>query len=175
MDVKVGSGAFLPGRKQADELAHTHRFLDECGDEVRCGDGEVDAPVLVEEPLVLGVIDPRDHTGDGELGLGEERDDEVVFVVAGGSDHDIAALETGLGERGHLAGVGDAPFDALARDRALPNVRLLLDEEHVVPVLAEVVGDVDPDCTRSGDAYAHVSAPVRARVDRGARRAQRCC
>ena len=73
-----------------------HRFLDECGEHPRGGDGDVDAPRLVEQPLVLRVVDAGDHALDAELGLGEQREDEVGLVVAGGRDHDVVVLQLGL-------------------------------------------------------------------------------
>ena len=54
------------------------------------GDGDVDAPRLVEHPLVLRVVHAGDRAGDAELGLGQQRDDEVRLVVAGRRHDDVA-------------------------------------------------------------------------------------
>ena len=41
------------------------------------------------------VVDPGDHPADRELGLGQQRDDQVDLVVAGGRDHHVAVLQAG--------------------------------------------------------------------------------
>ena len=65
------------------------------GEQLRGRHGDVDAPGLVEQPVVLRVVDAGDDPGDGELLLGEQRDDEVVLVVAGHGDHDVGLVEVG--------------------------------------------------------------------------------
>ena len=62
----------------------------------RCGHGDIDTPRLGEEPVVAGVVDPRDHPVDAEFGLGEKRHGEVGLVVAGGGDGDVADVYLGL-------------------------------------------------------------------------------
>ena len=77
--------------EDAHQAADGDRLLDQRGDEVRGRHREVDAPVLVEQPLVLRVVHPGDHARHRELLLGEQRDDEVVLVVAGRGDDHVAA------------------------------------------------------------------------------------
>jgi len=70
-------------RQQPHQRADADRLLDQGGEQVGRGHGHVDAPVLVEHPLVLRVVDPGHDAGDGELLLGQQADDQVVLVVAG--------------------------------------------------------------------------------------------
>ena len=77
--------------EQAHEPPDAHGLVDERGDEMRGRHGEVDAPRLVEEPVVLRVVHPRNDARHRELLLRQQRDDEVVLVVAGRGDDDIAA------------------------------------------------------------------------------------
>src|SRR5918995_869908 len=147
----------LPALELQDphEPPHADRLFDERGDEVRGGDRQVDPPVLVEHPLVLRMVYPGDHSGNRELLLGEQRDDEIVLVVASRRDDDVAALEAGLLEGRHLARVGDEPLDALVGDGALDDRGVLLDELHVVSGRVQVVGDEEPDVAGAGDRDPH--------------------
>ena len=74
---------------------------------MRCGVDtlDVDAPQLVEHPLVLRVVDPGDDARHAELLLGQQRHDEVVLVVAGDGGDDVGLLDARRGERVELAGV----------------------------------------------------------------------
>ena len=84
--------------------------------------------------------------------------DEVGLVVAGGGDGHVAGLEVGLGERVHLAGVGEQPLglrDGVGAD----GVGVLLDEEHLVPVRDELAGDGPADIAGADDGDAHGSSP----------------
>jgi hypothetical protein len=56
------------------------------------------------------VVDLRDDAVHAELGLGEQRHDQVDLVVAGGGDHDVAGLQPGRHQRVQLAGVGEQPL-----------------------------------------------------------------
>ena len=49
--------------QQPDEHADRDRLLDEAGEQLRGRDGHVDAPRLVEQPVVLRVVDPGDAPG----------------------------------------------------------------------------------------------------------------
>jgi hypothetical protein len=66
-----------------------HGLLDERGEQVRGRDRDVDAPHLVEHPLVLRVVHPGDDAGHAELLLRQQRDDEVVLVVSGDGGDDL--------------------------------------------------------------------------------------
>ena len=78
--------------QQPDEGADRDGLLHERGEQVRSRHRHVDTPRLVEQPLVLGVVDPGEHPGDAELLLGQQRDDEVVLVVAGDRDEHVGRL-----------------------------------------------------------------------------------
>ena len=75
--------------EQPDQRADRDRLLDQGGEQLGRRHRDVDAPALVEQPLVLRVVDPGHHPGHGELLLGQQRDDEVVLVVAGGRHHHV--------------------------------------------------------------------------------------
>ena len=51
------------------------------------------------------MVDTGDDARHAELGLGEERDDEVDLVVAGGGHHDLALGEVSLLEGRQLTRV----------------------------------------------------------------------
>jgi len=67
--------------------------LDERGEQAGRRHRDVHAPVLPEQPLVRGVVDPRDHPAHRELRLGQQRHRQVRLVVTGGGDDDVADLE----------------------------------------------------------------------------------
>src|SRR5262249_3258251 len=74
---------------EVDGFGGAGGFLDERQEGCGRGNGDVDAPAFVEEPAVFRVVDASDDAGDVELSFGEQRDDEVVFVISGGGDQDV--------------------------------------------------------------------------------------
>ena len=62
-------GAALVEGEQPDQVADGHRLLDQGRHQPRRGDRDVDAPDLVEHPLVLRVVDPGHRSRHAELGL----------------------------------------------------------------------------------------------------------
>src|SRR6266545_7392572 len=143
--------------EQPDKVADRHRLLDQRGHDPRGRDGDVDAPRLVEHPLVPRVVDPGNGPGYAELGLGEQRDDQVDLVVAGTRDGDLAALQRGLLQRGQLAGVGQQPLGPRHR-LGLDGARVLVDQQHLVAVLQQFGGDRATDVAGTGDGYPHHSS-----------------
>ena len=144
--------------QQADEVTDGHGLLDHRGQQPWRRHGDVDAPRLVEQPLVLGVVDPGHHPIDAELGLGQQRDDQVDLVVAGRGDHHVAALDVRLHQCVELAGVRQQPLRARhAVD--LHGPWLPLDEQHLVTVAEELAGDGAPDVAGPGDRHPHQSLP----------------
>ena len=79
-------GAALLELEDAHEVADAHGLLDERRHEPGRRHRDVDAPRLVEHPLVLRVVDPGDGARHAELGLGQQGEHEVGLVVAGGGD-----------------------------------------------------------------------------------------
>jgi hypothetical protein len=75
----------------------------------RCGYGDVDSPLLGEQPLVTGVVDTCDDAWHRELGLAEQREHEVDLVVAGCSDDDVRSVDAGRLEGGKFASIGQHP------------------------------------------------------------------
>ena len=149
--------------QESDEGADRHRLLHEGGEQVGRGHRDVDAPRLVEQPLVVRVVDARDHARHSELLLRQQRDDEVVLVIAGCGDDDVDAFEAGLVQRADLARVGDEPLHVERGAQAGDEVGVLLDEHDLVAGVAEVAGDVDADVPRSGDGDLHECLPSSAR------------
>src|SRR5262249_49850980 len=120
----------------------------------RCGNGDIDTPRLVEQPLVVRVVDPGDDAGNPVLGLSEQRHDEVCLVVTGRGDDRVAALELCVVERADLARVSKQPL----RPRHavhLDGGRVLVDEQHFVAVLQQLLGDGAADGTRARYRDAH--------------------
>ena len=74
------------------------------------GNGHVDAPRLVEEPVVLRMVDPGYHPGHREFLLGQQRDDQVVLVISCCRHDHIRTGQTGGVEGRHLAGVPHHPL-----------------------------------------------------------------
>ena len=73
-------------------------LLDECCHDTRGRYGHVDSPRLIEEPLILRVIEARDHAGDRKLRFGQQRDNEVRLIIARCGDHDIGFLNSGVAQ-----------------------------------------------------------------------------
>jgi hypothetical protein len=65
-------GVALPEGEQADKVAHAHGLLHQRGQHARGRHGNVDAPGLVEHPLVLGMVHAGDHARHAVLGLGQQ-------------------------------------------------------------------------------------------------------
>jgi hypothetical protein len=151
-------GLALAQRQQPHQVADGHGLLHESGEEAGGGHGDVDAPVVAEQPLVARVVDPGHDAADGELGLGEQRHDEVDLVVAGGGDDDVAALQAGLLQGGELTGVGVDPLGAFHR-LGLDVGELPLDEHDLVLALHQLQRDGAADGPGSCDRDAHLTQP----------------
>ena len=139
----------LPPSKESSRTNEPdrHRLLHQGGDQVRGRDGDVDAPHLVEHPLVLRVVDPGDDPRDAELLLGEQRDDEVVLVVAGDGATTSALSTCGLAHR--VASQASAWSHGTPRGltRPLGGARppVVVDDQDLVLGLAELLADEPPD------------------------------
>src|SRR6266508_2254361 len=83
--------------------------------------------------------------------LGEQAHDEVVLVVAGGGDDGVDSLEAGSVEHGRLAGIAGDHDAPTARPRLPGGSRVLLDHDHLVSLLDQMVGDVCTPHARTGD------------------------
>src|SRR5450759_3633316 len=143
-------------RHQAHEVTHGHGFFDEGAHEPGCGDGDIDAPHVVEQPLVSRMVHAGDRPGHSELRLGEQGMDEVDLVVARGRDREVARVQASLGKRVELAGVGQQPL-GFGYGRRLDGARRPVDQQDAVPVGDELLGDGTADVAGSGDGDAHVS------------------
>ena len=142
--------------QEADQVPDRHRLLDHRRQDVRRRDGRVDAPLLVEQPLVLGVVHAGEHAGDTELLLGEQRRHEVVLVVTGGGHHDVGRPNVGLLEDAGLARVAvHDPRVRGPRVELLRELAALLHERHVVSPLGEILGEMAPDRTAARDDDLH--------------------
>ncbi|KRD07985.1 hypothetical protein ASE48_11310 [Mycobacterium sp. Root265] len=131
---------------QPDEMADVDGALDTGGQRTRRRDRDVDAPRLAEQPLVVDIVDASDHPPYPELGLGEQTDDQVGFVVAGRGDHHIAGLRPRLLQRGQLAGVGEQPVGA-GNGVRFETPPLAFDEQHLVAVFEQFARDGAADVT----------------------------
>src|SRR5690606_16685885 len=76
------------------------------------------------------------------------------LVVAGRGDHHLAALQRRVVQRGDLARVGEQPLRP--RDHLhLDGLGALVDQEHLVPVLQQFLGDGAAHRARSRDRDPH--------------------
>ena len=141
--------------QQADEHADRDGLLHEAGEQLRRRDGDVHAPHLVEQPVVLRVVHPGEHPGNGELLLGELGDDEVVLVVAGRGDDDVHLVEMRRLQRRHLAGVRGHIRDAIDRRQGGHEVRVRVEQLHLMAVLGQVLGEETADLARPCDRDLH--------------------
>ena len=103
-------GVALTEGEQPHQVTDGDSLLDERGHDPRGRHVDVHAPRLAEQPLVVGVVDSADGAGDAELGLRQQRGDQVGLVVSRGGDHDVALVETCLLQRRQLAAVGEQPL-----------------------------------------------------------------
>jgi hypothetical protein len=120
----------------------------------------VDAPGLVEQPLVLGVVHPGHDPGDGELLLGQQADHQVVLVVAGDRGHHVGLAHADAVEAVDLAGVGLVPGDVgrLAGDPGLLDpLGLDLDDVDLVAGLLQLAADERADGPTAGDDDLHLA------------------
>src|SRR5207253_7862192 len=84
--------------------------------------------------------------------------DEVVLVVAGGGDHDVAGVEADALQLEWLAGVGVDPRAGHLARVPTDHVGVLLQDDDLVAVLDEVGGDVLADFAGTGDGDLHTLA-----------------
>ena len=132
--------------QDTDQRPHRHRLFDEGGQQVRGRHRYVDAPGLVEQPVVLGVVHPGHHPGDGELLFSQQRHHKVVLVVTGGGHDHVGGGQAGGVQRRDLAGVPHHPLDAQARSSP-GHVRVYLHQEHLVAGVVQVGGQIScPRC-----------------------------
>src|SRR5437588_5163047 len=105
------------------------------------------------------MVDAGDHARHGELLLGQEGDDEVVLVVAGGGHDYVDGLQACLVQGRDLTRVGDEPLHVERGPQTGDEVRVLLDEHDLVAGVAQVAGDVDADVPGPGDGDLHACLP----------------
>ena len=113
------------------------------------------------------MVDPGHDAGHGELLLGQQRDDEVVLVVAGGRHDDVDRGQAGRVERGDLAGVGGHPGDVEGGAQPLDQLGVLLEDEHLVAVGVQVRGDGGADAPGAGDGDLHCPTVLGAALGAG--------
>src|SRR6185437_9088619 len=122
------------------------------------GHRDVHPPGLVEQPLVVGVVDPRDHPRHPVLGLGQQRYDQVHLVVPGRADDHVAPLQAGLVQRGDLGGVGEQPLGPRQAVH-LDGPRVLVYEQYLVPVVEQFTRDGTANRASACDGDPHHCAP----------------
>ena len=154
--------------QDTDQRPDRYRLFDKGGEQVGRRHRYVDAPGLVEQPVVLGMVDPGYHPGDGELLLGQQRDDEVVFVVPGGGHDDVGRSQAGGVQRRDLTGVPHHPLDAQARSSP-GHVRVYLHQEHLVAGTVQVGSQVSAHVAGAGDHDLHGREPFSRPSSRSAR------
>src|SRR6516164_6447656 len=94
------------------------------------------------------------------LGLGQQRHHQVYLVIAGCGDHHLRSLQLCVVEGADLAGVGEQPFGPW-HGVQLDLLRLIVDQQHLVPVLEELAGDGTADGAGAGDRDPHQCPPPR--------------
>src|SRR5262249_22676574 len=82
------------------------------------------------------------------------------LVVAGGRHHDVARLELGFFERAHLTRVRDAHLEAGSGRELCRRLGNLLENEDLVPVVEEFLGDERADVAGARDRDPHQCAPA---------------
>ena len=136
------------------QVADRDGLLDQRGQHPRGRHRDVDAPRLVEEPLVAGIVGAGDDARHRELRLGEQADHDVDLVVARRGDHDVEVLQMDGFEKGELAGVAEAPMrggDGVDVDV----VGVTFEQRDLVPVLDELPCDGSADGARACDRDLH--------------------
>jgi thymidine phosphorylase len=134
MDVKVGSGAFLPDREQADELARV--LL-----EVAVGNGLPTAALLTDMDRVLGrtvgnAVEVREAIDHLTGAARDERLCEVTFALSaellalGGVEPDLAAARTAV-ERALNGGAAAERFAAMVSELGGPSDLLESPDRHL--------------------------------------------
>jgi hypothetical protein len=144
--------------EQPHQVAGGDRLLHERGEDVGRAHRDVHPPLVREQPLVLGVIDPGDHPGNPVLLLRQQRGHQVVLVVAGCRHHDVGGSEVRLVQDPGLAGVAEHEVDSRGGVLAnlLQDVRLLLDHGDLVSPFVEVRRQVPPHVPGARDHDPHL-------------------
>jgi len=137
-------------------MADVDGALDAGGQRTGRRHGHVDTPGLAEQPLVVDIVDARDHPWHPELGLGEQPHDQIGLVIAGRGDHHIAGLRAGLLQRGQLACVGEQPVRALDGLGFEPPPRAF-DQQHLVAVSEQLPRDGTADVAGARYADPHLA------------------
>ena len=143
-----------------DHLAQGGLLLDDLGDDVGRAHLDVHPPALVEEPAVLGVVDPRDDLGGVVLELGEVGDDQVVLVVPGDREHQVRLLYAGILQHPRLAAVLVDDLDSREQSPSSRAHRscVLVDHGRLV-LLGEYLGEEGPDDASSDDYHSSSYRP----------------
>jgi len=100
------------------------------------------------------MVHPADGARHAELGLGQQRMDQVRLVVAGRRDGDVAGVEAGLLEAGQLTRVRQQPL-GLRHAFGLDRVGVAIDQQNLVAVGDQLPGDRAAHVAGSGDDDTH--------------------
>ena len=96
----------------------------------------------------LGWLTRADGAGHAELGLGQQRGDEVGLVVAGRGDDDVALVEAGPPPARRSRRSRRAATRRPGTRSGLIAARVLVDEQHLVAVVEQLAGDRAADRCR---------------------------
>ena len=147
-------GVALAELHQPDQVTDRDRLLHHRGQHPGCGHRDIDAPGLVEQPLVARIVDPGHHPGHRELRLGQQADHHVDLVVTGRGDHHVELLEVHRLQHAQLAGVAEAPVRG--RDGIdIDVVGIAFEQRHLVFVLEQFAGNGTADGAGSGNGDFH--------------------
>src|SRR5205823_10430895 len=142
--------------EQVDEPVLRHLVLDQAQDQVGGGDGRLD-PEKLEVLQVSRVVAAGHDPLDAVLLARDLGDQDVVLVVAGHRDDEVAALDPRALEHPELGAVAvlDAVLELLLDDRVADGVGL--DERDLVALLDELAREVPADLAGSDDHDVHLT------------------
>ena len=125
------------------EVADADGLLDQRRHQPRRGHGDVDAPGLVEHPLVLGVVDPRDRPRARRTRSWPAARPPGWPCRHRSRRRRRRTRQAGLVQGRDLAGVGEQPL-GLGHAGGLDGRRSLVDQQHLVAVVQQLAGDGRP-------------------------------
>ena len=144
-----------PERHQPHQVADADRLLDQRGQQPRRRDGDVDAPGLVEQPLVLRVVDPghrraapRTRSWPAATRPGSPCRRRSPRSPPGSSASPASSREV-------ISQASASSHSARGTLSTLMRLGSLVDEQHLVTVLEQLAGDGPADAARSGDGDPH--------------------
>ena len=153
-------GLALAEGEQPDEVADGDRLLDQRRHDPRGGDGDVDAPGLVEQPLVAGWLTRATMRGTANSVLASSETTRLALSSPVAAIDDVAASPAAPPPARTSSQASASSHSALGHALGLDGRGVLVDEQDLVAVArCSSRGDGAADGAGPGDGDAHQCSP----------------